>query len=454
MSLFAELGKPRPRIPVPPLPNGHGPLEKAAERAVASFGGVAKEPRLPENLIAHVLTMLAPSGPGLRGLTRRELKVVPYLIWGDDCSWRNDTRFLSDFLALADTERSGPRRIWRHFVLNFDAQSPATKITAAWLQDRRERLPELLSLFTDRQRLLDVDAAAATMAISNFESSRFLADLEQLGLGATILRSSAVCMSILQAAGRFLSDRAAPDDALTRLAALLADNPNQAVAAARCDQHLRSGALRALVDGLVDWQQDRGSRVNPEPVLSFLLALNGDPRFVPASWYGQVADKSVRTVESWLSRETIEAFFRVIDALKTDKESMWRARHRFWKTYLPEIDGAWLIAGPRAEAEAARQNVGKFAKFEGKGTLRDHCGLLMRLGKVLVMEMNRDGSAIFWTEGSYGLPGMFQPVYNRSEYRDNADDVDVVVLRHQGRWEDRFSKHIVQMGGPLVRGYW
>jgi hypothetical protein len=383
------------------------------------------------------------------------LKVVPYLIWGSNPKWRQDASFVRDFLSTVDARwTTGVRRIWRHFALNFDQRCPATRVVASWLDARQEQLPELLRKFTRQHRLLDVDLAPTQMATSGLSGREFLADLEQLGISAPLLRSSGLCLSILKAGGDLLLNSSAKFDALTRVRELLADNPEQAIAAARCDDKLRSDALRSLVDGLIMWQQAQGPSANPEPLLTFLLALNGDPRFAPARWHGRVADKSVRTVEGWLSRKTIEAFFRVIDAMKNEKDRMWRTRRRFWMTYLPYIDGAWFIAGPRAETEAVRQDLGRFARFEGTGTLRDHCGLLIRMGSVHVMEMNMDGTAVLWTQGSYGLLGLFEETYNRKNYRDSADDFDVVVLAHRGAWEDKFSKRIAQMGGPLVRGYW
>jgi hypothetical protein len=337
-------------------------------------------------------------------------------------------------------------------MLHFDAENPATGIVAAWLAERRSELPDTLRSFGDRYALLDVKAAAPKMTTACLRSDAPLDEMDALGITPELFRASWLCISVLRCAGAMLADLAAPENTVTRLRALLANSVKRAIAGSTCDESLKTSALRAVVDGLVRWQQASAATSSLEAVLSFLLDLNGDPRFLPQQWYGRVADQSVRAVESWLSRETIEAFFRVIDALKTDNDAMWRARHSFWLAYLPYVTGAWLIAGPEAEKEARRHKVGRCATFEGPGTQKHHCGLLLRLGSVHVLEMNMNGSAIFWREGAYKLPGLFQDTYNRKQYRDRADSKEVFVHQHVRGWQQRFAERIHLMGGPLVRG--
>jgi hypothetical protein len=78
--------------------------------------------------------------------------------------------------------------------------------------------------------------------------------------------------------------------------------------------------VKSLVEGFVVWQQ-RPERINtnPEPALSLLLEINRDPRFVPGRWRGIVDEAATSAIEAWLSRKTIEAFFRVVNDLHVDR---------------------------------------------------------------------------------------------------------------------------------------
>ncbi len=446
MSLSDELARPLPKVPHPFLPK-RGLLEAEANRLSARFEGVAREVKPPRNWIAEVEAAIGEDGAGLERLGRRELKVMPYVIWGPDPKWRINQNFIRRFLILvAAIWPSATRRLWRHYVLNFDPKIAATQEVALWLQERVHQLPGPMRAFSETYAVLDVERAGQTLGAAALADERLIQDIEQLGLGINLVRSSALLLSIAEAAGRELAASARIYHPADKLTALMADRPRNAIAEAVGTDAAKGRALRSLVDGLVSWQeQQQGHDAAPERILEFVLSLNGDPKFARHRWEGHVADQSIACVERWLTRETIESFFRVMNTLKTDRPDMSKARRAFWMSYLPHISRAWLIAGSNAVPLAEKEGF-RFGMLEGT-VQADHCGLMLQIQNMNVLEMNKNGSAIFWTSGTKGLKGLYEKSYNRNMYLKRRDDKNVFVLIHSGNWQSRFQNRILQMTG-------
>jgi hypothetical protein len=229
----------------------------------------------------------------------------------------------------------------------------------------------------------------------------------------------------------------------------LGGNAKDAIQSSQCAPELKARALRSLVDGLVVWQEreiEQGR--SPQSTLNFLLALNKDPRFTPTRWRDKVDPRSTTAVRAWLSQRTIESFFRVIDALRTDSEHMWKARRAFWLQFLPHITDAWLVAGKQA-AEIAELEEVDFGRFtSGDGTLGKHCGLMMQIRELCILEMNMNGAAILWRAGLKTLPSLYQKSYSRRRILDEASDGRFV---HIGSWEGRLRDEIHKRTGIYVR---
>ena len=391
----------------------------------------------------------------------RELKVVPYLIWGPNADWRDDRAFIRRYLSLVDAKwPAGAKRLWRHYTLNFDPLTPATIEMADWFRGKQARLPELLKGFSDTYHLFDPAKATKTLGSAVISGEQILQDINAIGLNAAVLRSSSLCISALAAAGLQLSNLPGTPKIIERLRGVLDGHPENAVAEAICSPAIKLKAVRALTDGLIEWQEKSDSgNAKPDAVLDFLLALNGDPRFTPDRWHGKVSDRSIATVERWLSARTIEAFFSIIDRLKTDNDEAWQARRAFWLSYLPHVREAWLIAGadafPIAEAQLGPikgRSQHPFATFEkGDGTMRNHCGLLLQIRNLCVFEMNKSGKAIFWDADRGHMPPLRQRTYNRRKCLDRINGVSVVAIAHQSGWQRKFRSQILATTGINVR---
>jgi len=130
---------------------------------------------------------------------------------------------------------------------------------------------------------------------------------------------------------------------------------------------------------------------------------------------------------------------------------MWRGRREFWLSYLPYVNDAWLVVGPDAVSLAERESTG-FARFgESDGTHRRHCGLLLQIRNMCVLEMNLNGRAIFWDRSNNKMPTLRQRSYNRRGCLDAIDGRSVFGIIHNSGWQGTFRNRILQMTGINVR---
>jgi hypothetical protein len=429
-------------------------LEVQADAVVAAYGGLPKDLQPSKFDIATIERDLLQDGTNLARFGRRDLQAMPYIIWGPNTRWRTDPVFLDRYLtAVADRWRGGVKRMWRHHVMHYDPSATSTAVLALWLRERKSMLPEGLRSLSDRYELLGSGTAHRRIAEVALEGADPWLDFEQIGVSATLMRGSTLMLAAIEAAGSALSTLHKQEPVQARLLALLAGNAKDAISEAAGSQDLRDRALRSLVDGLVEWQERTDPHDGePERTVDFLLSLNGDPRFSPGRWRGRVSDRSTNSVEKWLSRKTLDAFFRIIDGLRTDRPDMWKERREFWMSYLPFVTKAWLVVGPKGVPFAEREGL-KYARFDGGGTMQDHCGLMLQIRNVCVLEMNKNGSASFWREGAFGLPGLYLETYNRNSIRLRKDGRNVFVESHipPSGWQRKFRDLILQITGLNVR---
>jgi hypothetical protein len=209
----------------------------------------------------------------------------------------------------------------------------------------------------------------------------------------------------------------------------------------------------------VAWQRRVDPRdVQPTPVLELLITVNQDPRFSSGHWNNVVATATTEVVEQWLTRHTIEAFFRVVNRLQIDRPDMWNERRAFWMAYLPYVRRAWLIVGDQG-LPFARQEKIRFGRFGG-GASKDHCGLVLELEDLSVLEMNMTGRAILWRPSEVTHDG-FPEVYSEQPYNRGRLTRFVVQselwsrgcigLVHASGWQRKFADRIQQHTARGIR---
>jgi hypothetical protein len=459
MGLFAELRQPQPEIPYPVLPKLKSALEMQVDALQRQFGGAIRELEPPPDRIAVVESMIGADGRGVDQLSRRELRIVPFIIWGKNLAWRRSVDFIRRFLSrVAQVWSKAPKRLWVHYVMNFDPGCTASAELAQWLARHASDLPAPLRRFSTAYNLFDLKQAPTALAEGAVLQSTLLADLQELGTSPAIFRSSALMLSVMEASGPILSKRLDLADVPARLTDLLGGKVELALDGSG-HAELRARALRSIVDGLVSWQEQCSAQeASLEISLDFLIKLNGDPRFKALRWTGKVSPESLTIVRRWLSRRTLEAFFRIIDALQRDRHDMWQARRQFWLGYLPYITDAWLVVGRTAAPIAKREGL-EFGRFaSGPNVQPDHCGLMMQIGSVRIMEMNKNGRAFFWDVSNTALPNFYQTQkpYDRQIFLARAEPSPenrpgnpnrVSGLSHQGSWQDKFRDELLQRTG-------
>jgi hypothetical protein len=140
---------------------------------------------------------------------------------------------------------------------------------------------------------------------------------------------------------------------------------------------------------------------------------------------------------------------------------MWEERKKFWLSYLPFVKKAWLIVGSGAIPHARREGV-QFGKFGG-GAARDHCGLLMLIDDLMVLEMNKVGRAVLWKDGAVS-GGVFPEVYDENTPYDRRNITmyvskreewqgSSIALTHQppDGWQRKFADQIQQNTSRYIR---
>jgi hypothetical protein len=461
ISFLTELRKELPPLSAPGLGLPRSPLIPALDRLTHLFGTAAADPQLREDIFALVKAAFQKGPDGVTALPLGRLAYAPYaLLYGERIGRTDDTIVAAYLKRLEGVGvRAAARRVWTHYLLSLEPDDAATHRIAAWLKAHMNELPDRLRAFTVKYNVLDPTDGPRRMAIAALEGDVFIADVVTLGITLERLRTSALIVSVLGFIGKLLREGADPPDPLLKILALLGGTAEDVFERAQARAGLRQRAVGSLVGGLVAWQRqiDPGD-AKPEPVVDLLLAVNGDPRFSEGRWKDVVDRSSTTIVEGWLTRKTIEAFFRVISALNVERGDMWKERREFWLDYLPFIRRSWLIVGARAVPLADREGL-RYGTFS-RGVSGEHCGLVLEIDDLSILEMNVTGRAILWKTNAV-QPGIFPEIYDdRSLFdrfkltayvdRDETWKSGCIGLAHHTGWQGKFRSQIQQNTGHGV----
>ena len=452
MPLSDELRRPLP--PFRPVLPTKPEIGKVVERMRALWGepGLGGGREETEHTVEAAARLLTRANGDLRGLTYRQIKAVAQLLWQPRPEWGGHGQFVQRWLDWADAEwrpATAAKRVWRQHLLRFDPESAATQEVAAWLRGKAALLPEAYREFSEDWQMFKVGEAPRTIASSVMSGDDFAEQVERLGIARGTVYSSSLMASILEAVGNNLLSGHIMEEPAQRLAALLG-NPSGALRRIDASPILLRRARSRLADGLVYWAVRRGDEQAERQILDLLLSVLDDPRISPAAWDG-VSRETILQVEAWLSRKTLEVFFRIIDHLNTDTPHQWPYRKRFWESFLPRISRAWLLCGKNARSIAELAGV-RSGTIGGIGVLSDHCALMIQIGGVTVIEMNKNASALFYETGNPKTPRFYETdrPYDRSAMIHGSD----TRLRHDGsetgRWQENFAQFIADRTGIRV----
>ncbi len=412
------------------------------------FGGVPVPlPPLP-NLLEETERRLNAGKGDISGLDRRHRKAVPYILWTSPREWSQNERLVKDYLAWADRDwRTAPRQLWGHYLLNMNPGSLATDRLATWLDARADRLTPTLREFSRKWDLFKPERGIAKVAASLLTGSDFIAEIASLRIDRDKLLRSAFLLSVFAALGRQLNNYRLSSGIATTLKELLADLGDTPILNMQGPGSLRQAALKSLVEGLVNWTDKLGKEAR-NPTLDLLHTLIGDPRLHAPRW--NTIEAGVReTVERWLTEITLGAFFEVFRIQNAVNPKMVAEREAFWRRYveMDKVSRAWLITGTNGLSIAKRLLDKSFGCFsDGAGP--DHLGLMLQIGNYVILEMNQNGSTLFWNAGDKEMPGFFQPRYNRTKLIHmcplhlTETDVGRFRLYHNSGWTFKYESAI------------
>jgi len=152
-----------------------------------------------------------------------------------------------------------------------------------------------------------------------------------------------------------------------------------------------------------------------ELISTFLINIFGHPHLRTDVW-NRVWPQAHSIIMSWLTEETLEDFFNVLDITAGDQ---WQYRKDFWQAVLNRkvIKRAWVILGTKARNMAS--NLPSRARSYGSlnGASSDQSALLMEIGGFVVAEWSHQGKCRFWQSNSNHAPKFFQLDYLSTSLR-------------------------------------
>lgn len=440
-----------PRFAVPE----HLKIEPLVEKLRERFGGVGKPLRPPNDLLREAEQRLIASNGDIHALTeKRQKRAIPWFLWTSERAWHRNRRLVDDLLTwAADNWRSAPLRLWSHYLLHLDPDCYATQKCAQWLERRQDRLPERLREFSRDWALFQPKPAIDKLARALLTDMDAIAQIQGLGIARHTVLKSTLLVRVLIRLGEVLAKHTDDCQATKTLDCLLEPLGETPIYKMEAAQDLKQKALKSLVEGLVWWAQGRGEPRIAQ-TLDLLHWLIGDPRLHFALWIG--IDEDVRKiVEGWLTRITLDAFFRFMMSTNKDlsngNSDMVKEREAFWRGYQNAISHAWLIVGNKFIADANKALNDSFATFSQSGADPDHLGLLLGIGSYIVLEMNKDGYTLFWPAGDPSMPKLYLKRCNRASLLHACtyevkigDNLAVVPERfrsgHRGPWQDKYHR--------------
>jgi len=356
--------------------------------------------------------LFAASGAGLSGLSRRDLRYVPWLLWDCDPPAAVLPSVLHLVLEQARTSDATVRRLIQAYLRDFRPNAPgiaeAAECICRRLANDHPRLREWyiaqkeVELFHPRKGPATLAARLLSEKDPGAVLARYRLDDPMLATGGYMM---AVEDAVRAAAPVMLRDTGTV--AFERILKIVA--PSEKL---RFESH-RADTARALLRA---WLIGRGEPAPAlqEPVRRILLRWLGDPRLRPQQW-ATVGEQETALMRRWLTRASLDLFFKLIDQHALDAQ--WRYRHAFWLAYLEKgaIADAWLALGSQtySEASSVRELGGAYGHLRGGDAKQS--ALLLRIGPLVIGEFTHNGKLHIWPADWRNAPQLGRRTYERDE---------------------------------------
>lgn len=185
-----------------------------------------------------------------------------------------------------------------------------------------------------------------------------------------------------------------------------------------------------------------------ELVKNFLINNFGHPHLRLGNWTN-VSKDAENVLLSWLTEETLEDFFQILDMTAGDQ---WQYRRDFWNAILEKrlIRKAWVILGSRARTIASKlpQRAQSYGALSGASS--DQSVLLMEIGPFIVSEWSHSGKCRIWYFNSNNAPELFKTQYSSVQLRNNAFSDFIHYSSESCKWQNEISEFLRQQAGIKI----
>ncbi len=451
------------KLPALPHQAADSRLEIAVEQAIRRMGASSVDaPPAAALGKAHAeVQALAQSGWN-GGVSRKSLRYAPWAIYytdsADETPLIGRRGFLKAFLDWFQkhcTVRAA-LNLATVYLERYDPESVEQELMRAYVLNILRKRPEPKAVQflerAERWQLLEKKGSAkcaAAFTKSDLSPSEFLYDA---GLTAQLAAGGFVEDCLIRMSEevglRILRGGVSTGD-VERLLALASDDRGVSL---RFGPRTSGKVAEALLLPFENQNPTQELRSTIEP---FLLSRFGDPRIQPGPWR-TVGETAVAIFRRWLVSETIEDFFRLLDAnAKFDRQAdrHWKYRRAFWSAYLKNgyIDDAWVALGSKVRVNARKylsSVSGSYADLTGAQP--NHAVLLMRIGVYTITEWSHSGKYRLWELSSKSAPKLYQNHYQREALVSRPDFEGSHHGSDNGRWQGTLSDYLREHTGVAI----
>lgn len=180
-----------------------------------------------------------------------------------------------------------------------------------------------------------------------------------------------------------------------------------------------TGSIKVIESVLSHWLRDKPTDELRENLTEQLISQYNDPRTNQALWVG-VEKKYLDVIYSWLTREDMRFFIRVVD--EAQKDPQWQPRKKLWLQLFDEklIEHAWVAFCPGAQRKAREilnargfnDNARRFGKQTKGSSRNDTSILLMKIGNHIVVDGCHNYRTHFFNIDDHVAPKLFLTAYD------------------------------------------
>jgi hypothetical protein len=386
----------------------------------------------------------------LSELTSKQLRYAPWLLWDGSPPAASLPGLLPLVLDRARNSHADLRRLIQAYLRDFSVSAPGISEAAQCIRSQLTKAHLRLEHWHQAQtevQLFDAVKGPTSLAGRLLSEKDPEATLACYKLNDEILASGKYMLAVEDVirarAPLMLFEQGTL--ALERILKVIAPSDGEL----RFDSR-RAETGRALLGA---WLAGRGEpdAALQEPIRRALVHWLRDPRLpVNMQRWRDVGERETSLVRRWLSRASLDLFFRLIDDQHT-ADFHWPYRRAFWFAYLERgaIDDAWLALGGNAHssAKAVRELGGAYGRLLGDNR---QSALLLRLGSLVISEFTHVGKVRAWLAGSDGAPQLGRQQY--SKYALTHDCLPFPVNPYLARGGNSTGTGLIHRNSD--KGYW